>query len=1637
MTLDETQAVLSDETARGRHVRLTGESVVPLSAAQRSIWFAQQLSPQTPISIAQYVDVSGPLDTGLLTRAARQAVHEYGVTMVRLVPAADAAAAPSFLMDDDAPDEMTHLDFRDRPHPEDAALEWMDAEFRRPLNVFDDRLIESVTLRVGEHRYFWYMRVHHLLLDGYGAAGLTQRTAEVYTGLAQGREVSPNRAGTLAEIVADEDDYRHSTRFERDREHWAQRVADLPDPIRLAEPAPGGDGASRTAGGRLPSAVRDRVERYCDQHAATVASVVSATAAVYLAQMSGTDDVVLSLPVSARTNALLRRSGGMVSNVVPIRAALTGETTVGGLLTAMTAEFSGALRRQRYRYEDMMRDRAASRPGGADATRAFFGPAINVMMFRDEVQLGECTGRSRILSTGPTEDLAFTVYGDGDSLSIDLEGNAAAYPAAELSAHHRRFIGLLQAVVEADPDTPVMSLRALSGTEHAALVPARGPQAAPPRTLVDLLDEVATAHPEAVALRVDGVGETYRQLRRRVNRLARILIELGAGPGDFVAVFAVRGAEAIVAELAVLTCGAAFVPIDAALPDERVVHLLTDSGARVGIAGPKAYDRVHNGAGTVWVHPESLTGEPTERSGAAVTDAERIRPLRLDDPAYLIYTSGSTGLPKGVVVPHRGLGAFVAEQRRRFDVRVGDRTLAFASLSFDASILELLLAFGTGATLVVTPGGVYGGRELARVLRDERIDHAFLTPAALASVPDDGLEALRTVIVGGEACAPDLVARWAPGRRMFNAYGPTEATIMATLAGPLVAGEPVTIGGPITGTHLVVLDHRLQPVPVGATGELYLGGDGVAAGYRRAQTRTAHRFVADPFGRSGERLYRTGDLARWRSDGILEYRGRADHQVKIRGFRIELGEVEAALAATPGVDFAAAAVHSGPTGEKFLAGYYRGAVEPAAVTAHLRAGLPAHAVPAALVQLDEVPLTSSGKLDRAALPVPEVTRAAYRAPDTPQERAVAAAFADCLGQSGPGLDDDFFALGGNSLTATRLAADLGDLFGTQVPVRWVFEAPTVAGLAGRLLDPTRRHLPELRRVVADDEDVQVSPQQQRMWIVNQLDTASAVFNIPLILRLRGPLDVDALGAAFTDVVARHETLRTRYPDSPLGPLQHVIAPGAPLRLDPEPVAPADLDGRLAQLCATGFDVAARVPMSVTLLRTGSDDHTLVCVVHHIALDGSSTAPLAADLALAYRARLGGTAPEWGPPTVTYRDYTRWHQEVMGEASDVSSETSRQLAYWHRQLAGAPEVLDLPADRPRPARAGLRGAAIRTDLDATLVRRIRDFSGDTGTTAFMVAHATLALLLSRLSGTADISVGTPVAGRGHRDLAPLVGMFAGTVVLRTQVDPDRGFDRLLADVRDTDLEAFDNADVPFDTIVDQLAPRRSAAYHPLFQVGFSYQNMGVTTLDLDGLQVQIVEPEAVVAKSDLHLTIVDEAAPGTDGGALRVLWEYDADLFDEDTVRGWHRFWVALTDAALAAPATPVGDLAVGPHPSSLSGPVTGPAETTLTALLEEAVDRFADRPALRADGADADLSYGELGARVRRSARRLVAAGVGPDTRVAVAIPRSVELVEAVLAVLHAGGAYVPIDPAAPAERTELILQSARPALVIVAGAAP
>ena len=918
----------------------------------------------------------------------------------------------------------------------------------------------------------------------------------------------------------------------------------------------------------------------------------------------------------------------------------------------------------------------------------------------------------------------------------------------------------------------------------------------------------------------------------------------------------------------------------------------------------------------------------------------------------------------------------------------------------------------------------------------------MLSPQVLESV---------ALVIGAEACPTALMDQWAPGRVMINAYGPTETTVDVALSAPLAAESgAVPIGSPVSGAALFVLDGWLRPVPVGVVGELYVAGAGVGVGYMGRAGLSATRFVACPFGGSGARMYRTGDLVWWGADGQLRYVGRADEQVKIRGYRIELGEVRAAFGGLDGVKQAVVIAREDRPGDKRLVGYVTGTAEPAAARAALAERLPAYMVPAAVVVIDALPLTVNGKLDRRALPAPEYQDIGqYRAPATRTEEILAGIYARVLGVQRVGVEESFFDLGGDSLSAMRLIAAINTALDAGLSVRTLFEAPTVAQLAPRIGGERAR--PELLVAGERPEVVPLSFAQNRLWFIDQFQGPSPIYNMAVGLRLRGRLDADALGAALADVVGRQESLRTLFAAHEGIPRQLVV-----------PVERADFgwqitdatgwpEGRLGEAIDTvarhPFDLATEIPMRARLFRVADDEHVLVAVVHHIAADGSSITPLVADLGVAYASRCAGRAPGWADLAVQYADYTLWQRAQLGDLADSGSRIAAQLGYWEDALAGMPEHLQLPTDRPYPPVTDYRGDIVAIDWPAELQQQVARVAREHNATSFMVMQAALAVLLSNLSASSDVAVGFPIAGRSDPALDELVGFFVNTLVLRVDLAGDPSVAELLAQVRGRSLAAYEHQDVPFEVLVERLNPVRSLTHHPLVQVMLAWQNWQhnsdpVVGLALGDLQITPLPLDTRTARVDLSFSLAEcwseVGEPAGIGGGV----EFRTDVFDADSIQTLierlRRVLVAMTtdparrlssidvlDVAERARLDEVGNRAVLTRPA--------PVAVSVPELFAAQVARAPE--AVAVTFGDLSMTYRELDEAANRFAHLLSGYGVGPGARVALLLERSAQAVVAMLAALKTGAAYLAIDPALPAARMQFMLDDAAPiAAVTTAG---
>lgn len=1141
--------------------------------------------------------------------------------------------------------------------------------------------------------------------------------------------------------------------------------------------------------------------------------------------------------------------------------------------------------------------------------------------------------------------------------------------------------------------------------------------------------------PEAVALLSGSRRVGYAELDRRANQLANHLVHCGVRPGDVVGVCLPRDVPLVVAVLAVLKAGAAYTMLDPRFPAHRRISVCEWAGVRHVVTDTPDMAS----AGSRWTVIDPVAG--ATRIGTRPATAPEV-PVFAADTACVMFTSGSTGRPKGVLAPHRAFTGTLLEQE--FVSFSPDQVwLQCSPVSWDAFALELFGALLHGATCVLQPGETPEPAVVARLIAEHGITTVHLSASLLNFMLDEhpgAFGGVRQIMTGGEPASvshvTELLRRY-PEVRLVNGYSPVENMIF-TLCHDIteadIALPAIPVGRPIAGKKARVLGPDLRPVPVGTPGEIYMSGVGLSHGYLGEPGLTAARFVPDPDDGSGGRMYRTGDIGCLRADGVLEFHGRADDQIKIRGFRIEPTEIQTALTTHPHVTRAAVVVWEPRPGDRRLAAYAVTTVPTGteALRAHVAEILPEHLVPAVVVELDALPLTPTGKLDRAALPDPASVAVvgAGGAPTTETETVLCDLFASVLGVPSVGVEDDFLALGGHSLLVATLVSRIRATLGVEVRIGEVFAARTPRALAGVTAGASRaRPIPA---VTARPELMPLSSAQVRLWFQDEVQSA-ATYVIPLLVRLRGPLDGDALHAATDDVVRRHEALRTAFPLVEGTPVQRVLA-GASVPWSSQEVAGQDPDDLVRELASTPFNLAEDIPVRAHLLRRDRNDHTLVLALHHIACDGWSITPLLQDLATAYRARRCGRVPDWPALPVQYADYTLWERHALGEADDPYSRRAQQSRYWREVLAGLPDEVTLPGDRGRPAVRSSRGDVVPVVLDAGLHRSLHELARRTGSTVFMVLHAALAALLARLGAGTDIPIGTPVAGRGDEALEGLVGFFANTLVLRTDTSGDPTFTQLLARVRAADLAAFDHQDVPFDRIVEELNPARTLSRHPLFQVMLVLQNTPATSAGFVDLQAEHRVGGLGIAKFDLTVDLTETTAGGVPDGIVGHV-EYATDLYDRDTVERTVARLIRLLAAGALDPDVPIGavDLLDRDERQRLLAQASGTARPRPDLPVHEAVAGYATRTpeAVAVVAGTNRVTYAELDARANRFAHHLIARGVRPGRFVGVLLDRDIDMVVAVLGVLKAGAAFLMLDPRFPAHHTAALVEQARPPLVV------
>ncbi|MFG2594490.1 amino acid adenylation domain-containing protein, partial [Streptomyces sp. NPDC048462] len=1597
---------------------------LPLSEAQRDIWTAHTLDPTgLKYNVAECRDILGPVDPTLMGAAWHRLVEEADVMRTRCFED-DGDSVWQLIDAEPGTRTLPFTDVSAADDPERMAWSLVDAAIGTPFDLTRESPVRCALIKLAEDRYFYFYGFHHLLVDGVSVSMLLKRLVELYEKAVAAEPWGDSPFGRLADLHAEDAARRSSEEAVAERDAWREHLAGAPvTPHSLVR----GTGRAVTSRGALPFARRTVLVPAADADLLRVVAraervswsvLMVALFTVYLHRVTAQDELMLALPVTGRTTKAARSTPGMTSNVVPLRLRVDAEETLRTLVRTVSAEVKYGLRHQLTRYEDLRRD-----AGALTRARRLTGPVLNIMGFNADMTVCGHPTINHNVSNGPVDDLSVAVYdlGAADGLRIDFDTPVDEVDADAVAAHQDRFVAFLTAALAPSEERGepagrrVAELELLSAAERELLL---GPWAGAladrdDASLVERFEAQVARSPEAVALIDDDRPVTYGQLNASANRWAHHLCSRGLGRGHLAGILLERDATFATALIAVLKTGAGHVLLDPDFPDARLHSAAAEAGISHLVTRTELADRLQGSWAVCAEGPDEVSDHDADNLGI---------PIRGDDLACVMFTSGSTGRPKGILSSHRNLVSTLVGQAY-LPTSPDEVFLQSSPVSWDAFSLEFWGPLLHGGSTVLQPGQKPEPALIAELTQRHRVSTLLLSASLFNHLTDEHPEAFTSVTTAytvGEAASPAhvhtlLQAR--PGIRVINGYGPAEAMIYATTHTIAPSDEPHTaipIGTPLANKPLYVLDTALRLCAPGATGELYVAGDGLAHGYLDRPDLTATHFVPNPYGPPGTRLYRTGDLARFDHHGHLHYQGRADNQIKIRGFRIEPAEVEAALLSHPHITQAAVTMHN----KQLSAHIVTTATAMEDIRRHLAERLPEHLLPTYLTPLGQLPLTANGKIDKRALPEPVAVPSGGRASRTLLEELLTSLFTRTLNSpTDLSIDDDFFHHGGHSILAARLNNRIAQALGVRLTIRDVFENPTVARLAEKI--STEKGLPALLPLSAgegpDEGPAPVSFAQRRLWLLADLEGGSTAYNVPMAVRLEGALDVDALEAALNDVVERHAPLRTLFETVDGEPRQRVL-PAAQARMVVErrEVTPDALDRAMVEAGRHLFDLRTRLPLSVTLFRLDEAAHQLVIVVHHIATDGQSGHVYVTDLAQAYEARVAGAGGRvLEPLSVRYADYAVWQQRALGSADDPESVLSQELAFWQKTLEGLPEEHGLNLDHPRPAQASHRGGTVEVDLGDDVFERIGELARAEGCTPFMVVHAALTAALTRLGAGTDLAIGTPVAGRTDEALRDLVGFFVNTLVLRTRTDGDPTFRELLSHVRTTDLDAFAHQDAPFDLVLDTLNPTRTLSRHPLFQICLTLET-ATPVLDLPGLRPGHVQTFANgSAKFDLEFLLRSD-----DGQGLRGVVVFAEDLFDHSTVQRMVTVLGAVLRQALTAPEAHLAEFEVlsADDRELLLGPWAGSVaavdDVSLVERFEAQVARTPKAVALIDD--DRPVTYGQLNASANRWAHHLRSRGLGRGDLAGILLERDATFATALIAVLKTGAGHVLLDPDFP-----------------------
>jgi amino acid adenylation domain-containing protein len=1612
----------------------------PLSFTQRQMWVIDQMTPGNPAYNMPYgYRLHGPLNVTALERSFNEIIkrHEVlrttfairdGEPLQRIHPALEIGI------------QVTALDHLMEAEREATLRALASKESVRPFDLSRLPLIRVSLFRLGEAEHVLIVNLHHIVADGLSMGPLLDELDAFYRAFTEGGEPRPPE---LAVQYGDFALWQRNTLTNeaapsKQLEFWRKQLGGRLPVLEL--PGDKSRPATQSFEGSnvffdLPPALAQGVKALGEREGCTFFMTVLAAFQVLLGRYSGQEDLIIGTPVTVRSTSELEPLIGLFLNMVALRCDLSDNPTFVDLLKRTRDTTLDAFSHGDVPLEVLMNhltfERDPSRnPIFQVALQVMSSPTphighLDVSNFHFDLKFAQF-------------DLTLHLYEEDGTHRGRFEYCSALFDAETIRRLCDHFLTLLDAIVR-EPERRIATLPLLSNAERRQLlVDWNGTAAAEPTTdrcLHQLIEAQTERTPDAVAVAFGHQTLTYRELNRRANQLAHHLRSMGVGPDVPVAVFVERSLEMLVGIVGILKAGGAYVPMDPEYPKKRLGYILEDSAAPIVLTQQSLVDEL----ASLRVRSIRLDADWADIARESAENPNTpVQPAHL---AYVLFTSGSTGRPKGVALEHRSAATLVQWAHHVFTPRELAAVLCSTSICFDLSVFEIFVTLSAGGRIVLARDAL----DLPNVPRKSDVTLINTVPSAMAellrihAVPPS----VTTVNLAGEPLPETLVEQiYATTKveKVYNLYGPTETTTYSTYT-LVPRGRPVTVGRPIAGTQCYILDAHRNPVPIGVSGELYLAGRGLARGYHRRPDLTAERFVSNPFSREdGARMYRTGDACSWLPDGDIQYIGRLDHQVKLRGFRIELGEIEAGLRQHPEVREAVAVAREDSPGDKRLVAYVVAETATAELVgdlqARLRANLPAYMIPAAFVVLDAFPRTPNGKIDRKQLPVPErsrTTEVAYVAPRTLTEEILAGTWAEILDLERVGVEDDFFDLGGHSLLAMRVVSRMRQALGVELPLRDLFGAPNVARLAARieaLRAGTESGVPAPPLEEAPDAGpAELSFPQQRLWFLDQLEPGRATYVMPGAIEMCGALEVPVLERALGALAGRHESLRTGI----------VMVEGRPRQTVSEPQAwtlqvvdlsdEADPRERLTHLlrreAARSFDLTRAPLFRARLYRLAPDRHVLLLKMHHIISDGWSLGILFRELGELYDCFRRGEAATLPPLPIQYRDYALWQRRwLQGEALEGL------LAHWRSRLAGAPQVFELPTDRPRPAVETHRGAMHPFTLPRELVEALRAFARREGATLYMTLLSGFTVLLSRYSGQQDILVGTPVANRNRAEIEDVVGCFINTLVLRADLSGDPPARELLGRMREVCLDAFAHQDLPFERLVDAMRPTRDVSRNPVVQVLFALQNAPQRPLELPGLTLSPLDIESGVAQVDLTLQVQETAA------GLRGSFEYATDLFDEATIQRMAVHWRSLLEAMVAGPERRVSELPLLAEAERRQVLVAWnetaaeyPRHTAVHELFEAQVERSPEAVALTFE--DQRLTYREVDRRSNQLAHHLHALGVGPSARVGLCVERSLEMVVGLLGVLKAGAAYVPLDPSFPEERLRFMGDDAQLALLV------